>query len=70
VYPDGRKAWELRYDAARAGEKRKQTTVELGEYGEGPGRFGLAAARSEAQRLRDLIRAGSDPRRATRSESA
>lgn len=57
VYSNGRKAWEFRF---RFGGK--QTTRDLGDYGTGAGLKGLAEARSEAQRLRDCLRAGIDPR--------
>ena len=58
IYPTGRKAWELRYRTVDG----KQRTVDLGDFGDGEGQRGLATARSEAQRLRDLIREGGDPR--------
>ena len=66
IYPTGRKAWELRYRNADG----KQRTVDLGDFGDGEGQRGLATARSEAQRLRDLIREGGDPRELRRRAAA
>jgi integrase len=65
IYPNGRKAWEFRF---RFGDE--QSTLDLGDYGAGAGERTLADARSEAQRLRDLLRVGVDPREARRGEFA
>src|SRR5690348_15679761 len=57
VYPTGRKAFEFRYRI-----DGRQRTADLGDFGDGAGLRTLEGARSEAQRLRDAVRTGADPR--------